>query len=148
MDLYICWANVGRSQVAEWFAKNLWKDVISCASVEARKEKYFNKPEKEITEILYEKFWIDISEQRVYYPEDILEYLDNIENIYFLFDPKKVEKVDLDVLINWKTFWEYLDSIWRKYFIYEVEDPDKKDKNTIIWIVNKINIIIKEIYKK
>ncbi len=142
MNLFICWANVWRSQVAEWFAKNLWKDVISCASVEARKEKYSYKPEKIVTQIMKNKYNIDISNQDVYYPDDIIKYIDNVENIYFLFNPKDVKKVDSEVLINWKTLWEYFDSIWKKYFIYNIEDPDNKDLLKIKKIVDEINYLI------
>ena len=52
MIIFVCKANVWRSQVAEWIAKYFWLDAISCAWVEARKEKYFSKPDKEITDIL------------------------------------------------------------------------------------------------
>jgi hypothetical protein len=52
--------------------------VISCASVEARKKKYNYKPEKEITHILKNIYNIDISNQKIFYPEDILKYLDKI----------------------------------------------------------------------
>ena len=146
MDLFICRANVWRSQCAEWFAKKFKKDVISCASVEARKEKYFYKPEKVITDIILNKYNIDISKQEIYYPLDILKDIDNLENIYFLFDPKKAKKSDKEVLIKWKTLWEYFDSIWKEYSIYEIEDPDAKDNSTIVKIVDDINLVINKIY--
>jgi len=147
MDLFVCWANVWRSQLAEGFAKKLWKNVISCASVEARKEKYKNKPDEVVTEIIRKEYNIDISNQVVFYPNDILKYLNKINNIYFLFNPKDVNKVDNEVLINWKTLWEYLDSIWKKYFIYDIEDPDNKDLSKIRNIVKKIyQLINRNIY--
>ena len=142
MDLYICWANVWRSQVAEWFAKNLWKNVISCAWVEARKEKYNFKPEKTVTDIMLNDYNIDISEQEVFYPNDILKYLDKIENIYFLFDPKKAKKSDNEVLVNSITIWDYFDNAWIKYEIHEIEDPDEKDLDTIKNIVSEIKEFI------
>jgi len=146
MDLFVCWANVWRSQVAEWFAKKLWKNVLSCAWVEARKEKYFNKPEKVVTSILLEDYNIDISNQEVFYPKDIKNNINDINNIYFLFDPKKSQEPDKDNLINWLTFWDYLDSIWRNYIIYEIEDPDAKDINTIKSIVDDLYNLINKIY--
>ena len=147
MDLFVCWANVWRSQVAEWFAKNIGKDVLSCASVEARKEKYNYKPEKVVTNIMRDKYNINIENQVVYYPNDIKKYLSKIENIYFLFDPNKVDSIDKDVLIDWRNFWEYLDYIWKKYFIYEIEDPDKKDLWVIESIVDELNVLVnKKIY--
>ena len=148
MDLFVCRANVWRSQVAEWFAKKLWKDVISCASVEARKCMYFNKPEKVITNIVLNKYNIDISNQEVFYPNDIIKYLDKLKNIYFLFDPKKAKESDVETLIDWVTLWDYLDSLWKEYNIFEIEDPDEKDEKTIERIVNQIDLLIKDIYKK
>ncbi len=142
MDLFVCWANVWRSQVAEWFAKNLWKDVISCASVEARKEKYNYKPEKTVTEIMDNEYNIDISNQVVYYPSDIKRYLNELDNIYFLFNLENVKKIDTDVLIYWKTLWKYLDQIGKKYFIFDIEDPDNKDLSKIKEIVKEINYLI------
>jgi hypothetical protein len=88
---------------------------------------------------------IDISNQVISYPKDILDYLDNVWNIYLLFDPKEVDKkVNKELLIDNLLFWEYLDKIWKKYFIYKIEDPDTKDKDTIKAIVEDIyNLIIK-----
>lgn len=147
MDLFVCRANVWRSQVAEWFAKKLWKNVISCASVEARKDKYFNKPEKVITSIVKEKYNIDISNQEVFYPNDIFNNIDDIKNIYILFDPEKSKKSDKDTLINWEPLRKYLNSIWKEYKVYEIEDPDAKDEKTIEVIVNKLYNLVNNIYK-
>jgi hypothetical protein len=49
-------------------------------------------------------------------------------------------------LIKWKTLWEYFDSIWKKYSIYEIEDPDAKDDDTIVKIVDNINLVVNKIY--
>ncbi len=147
-DLFVCWANVQRSQIAEAFVKKLWKNVISCASVENKREKYKNKPEKIVTNLMQENFWIDISYQKVSYPIDIIDELNNLENIYFLFDPKKAKKVDDELLINWKTFWNYLDFIWKKYSIYEIKDLDE-DINTsdsMLEIIYDIDKLIKKLY--
>ena len=147
MDLFICWANVWRSQVAEAFAKKLWKNIISCASVEARKEKYNNKPEKIVTKIMLEDYNIDIKNQVIFYPKDIEKFLNKIQNIYFLFDPKKAKNSDKETLINWKTIWDFFNSIWKKYYIYEIEDPDGKDIKNIKKIINDIDILVNKIYK-
>lgn len=147
MDLFVCWANVGRSQVAEWFARKFWKKIISCASVEARKEMYSFKPEKVITEILFKKYNIDISKQEVFYPSDIINNIEKVDNIYFLFDPKKAKKSDEETLINWKTLWEYLDSVWKNYNIYEIEDPDEKDEKVVEDIVYQLYDLVNKIYK-
>ena len=148
MDLFVCWANVWRSQVAEWFVKNIWIKVISCASVEARKEKYDFIPGKVITKIMVEKYNIDISTQHILYPNDIINHIDQINNIYFLFDPKKAKKSDDEVLIENKTLWNYFDNIWKKYNIIEIEDPDWKDESKKYEIVSNIEKVIYKIYKK
>ena len=148
MDLFICWANVGRSQTAEWFAKRKWKKVISCASVEARKEKYNFHPEKDVTEIMLENYNIKISNQDIFYPSDILKYFDKIENIYFLFNPKDVKKeVDKELLINNIPIWDYLKKIWKKYKIHSIKDPDWESRESIEKIVEEIRILVNGIYK-
>lgn len=148
MDLFICWANVQRSQIAEAFARELGKEVISCASVEDKREKYLNKPEKTVTELMQENFWIDISHQKVFYPNDILDRLDEIENIYFLYDPKEARIPDEKLLVNSKPFWDYLNSIWKKYEIYKIKDPDEdiNTKDSMLEIVYDIDKLIKELY--
>jgi len=149
MDLFVCWANAQRSQVAEAFARKIWKEVISCASVEDKKEKYFHKPEKIITRLVKENFNIDISNQKILYPKDILWEIDNINKIYFLYNPKVTKKPDEKLLVNLKTFWDYLDSIWKKYEIHEIKEPDE-DINTsdsMLEIVYDIDKLVKELYK-
>ena len=148
-DLFVCWANAQRSQVAEAFSKNIWKDAISCASVEDKKEKYFHKPEKIITRLVKENFDIDISNQKILYPNDILSEIENIDKIYFLYNPKDARKPDKELLIEWKTFWDYLDFIWKKYEIHEIKEPDE-DINTeesMLEIVYDIDILVKRLYK-
>jgi len=149
MDLFICWANAQRSQVAEAFAKKIGKNIISCASVEDKKEKYKNKPEKIVTDLMKQNFWINISEQKICYPSDIIDKLDEVENIYFLYEPKDVKKVDEKLLINWKPFWEYLNFIWKKYKIYKIKDPDEdiNTKNSMLEIIYDIEKLINKIYK-
>ena len=148
MDLFVCWANAQRSQVAEAFSKKLWKKVISCASIEDKKEKYFHKPEKIITRLVKDNFDINISNQKILYPNDILEEIKNIDNIYFLYNPKEARIPDNKLLINWMTFRNYLESIWKKYEIYEIKEPDE-DINTfdsMLEIVYDIDRLVKRIY--
>ena len=147
MDLFICWANVWRSQTAEWFAKNLWKDVISCASVEARKEKYNYHPEKDVTDIMLKSYNIDISNQDIFYPRNLIHLLDKIENIYFLFNPKDVKKeIDKEVLVDNIAIWKYFDKIWKNYEIYPIKDPDWENRKSIEKIVNEIKVVVNQIY--
>ena len=149
MDLFVCWANAQRSQVAEAFSKKLWKNTISCASVESKKEKYSSKPEKNITELMNTNFDIDISNQQISYPSDIIKYIDQINNIYFLFDPKEANIPDEELLIEWKAFWDYLNSIWKKYEIHKIKDPDEyiNTKDSMLEIIYNIDELVKKLYK-
>lgn len=121
---------------------------MSCASVEAKKEKYLWKPEKIVTWLLKEIFWINMENQKIYYPHEILEKFDEVENIYFLFDPKKSKEPSAELLVNWLPLWKYFDSIWRKYKIYEIKDPDenKNTKKSMLEIIYDIEKMIKKIY--
>ena len=149
MDLFICWANAQRSQVAEAFANKIWKEAISCASVVDKKEKYFNHPEKIITRLVKENFNLDISNQEILYPNDILGEINNIDKIYFLYNPKEARFPDEKLLVNWKPFWDYLNYIWKKYEIHEIKEPDE-DINTeesMLEIVYDIDKLVKKLYK-
>jgi len=150
MDLFVCWANVQRSQMAQAFAKKMWIDAISCASIEDKREKYLNKPEKTVTKLMKENFDLDISNQEVSYPNEILDKLDQIENIYFLYDPKEARIPDEKLLVDWKSFWKYLDFVWKKYEIHKIKDPDE-DVNTadsMLEIVYDIEKLINKLYWK
>jgi len=148
MILFVCWANVWRSQVAEWIARYFWINAISCASVEARKEKYNWKPEKEITKLLCKKYDIDISNQEILYSNDIKKDLLEIDEIIFLFDPKEVDKIDEEVLIDNMPLWTFLDMIGKKYKIFKVKDPDWEFVESIDKIIDKIYFFIKNNYVK
>ena len=149
MNLFVCWANVQRSQIAEAFAKKIWKKSISCASIEDKREKYLNKPENTVTGFMNDKFWIDISNQEVLYPNEILDKLNQIDNIYFLYDPKEARKPDEKLLVNWKSLWDYLDYIWKKYEIHKIKDPDEdiNTKDSMLNIIYDIDELVKKLYK-
>jgi len=64
--LFLCAANVWRSQMAEWYYNffsddNSW---ISAALIEDRRLKYWHRPATEIVEVMSDD-WVDISWQRV-----------------------------------------------------------------------------------
>jgi len=143
MIVFVCSANVWRSQVAEWFAKKFWLDAISCAGVEAKKEKYGYKPDKVITDILLKNYDIDISNQEIFYPEDIKDKLLNAEKIMFLFDPDKVKKVDNKVLVDGMTLWEFLKKNWKKYKKNSIPDPYEKWNFEKKVVIDKIYNLIK-----
>jgi len=142
--LFVCAANVWRSQVAEWVAKYFWINAISCASVEARKDKYNWKPDEEITQLLLKKYWIDISDQKILYPSDIKSEILAIERVVFMFDPKNIDQIDEEVLIDNMPLWTFLDMIGKKYEIKEVVDPYNLSKSTKEKIIENIYKIIEE----
>lgn len=152
MFLFICKANVGRSQIAEWFMKNFWINAISCASFEARKNDYKNSPDIEISEILKNEFWINIFKQQIFYPEDVLSKISSVKKIVFFFNPKKeLINPDKDILINWITFWDFLDKNKINYEIVEVRDPFErglKEKKRVIGEIYKIVRKLKDEYGK
>jgi len=152
MFLFICKANVGRSQIAEWFMKNLWINAISCASFEARKNDYKNSPDFEISEILKKEFWINIFSQNISYPDDIIDKINSVKKIVFFFDPKKkLKNPDKSVLINWITFWDFLDKNKINYEIHEVKDPFEKgvkEKKRVIIEICKMVRELKDEYGK
>ena len=83
------------------------------------------------------------------YPNDILSEIENIDKIYFLYNPKDARKPDKELLIEWKTFWDYLDFIWKEYEIHEIKEPDE-DINTeesMLEIVYDIDFLVKKLYK-
>ncbi len=148
MLIFVCKANVWRSQIAEWIAKYFWIKSTSCAWVEARKEKYFNKPDKQIIEILKKEYNIDISNQNIKYPEDIKELFIPENKIIFFFNPKNISQVDKEVLIENKPLWKYLREKWIKYEIYKIEDPADKSKKFKEEVIKKIYNFIKDNYEE
>jgi len=148
MILFVCKANVWRSQIAEWIAKNLGLKAISCAAVEARKEKYNYKPDKQITQILKNKYNIDISNQKIKYPNDIKKLLNEINEAVFLFEPKDIKQIDKEVLIEGYSLWSYLEKKWKKITIYPIDDPADKNRNFKEKVIDQIYFFIKNKYEK
>lgn len=148
MILFVCKANVWRSQIAEWIAKFLWIKAISCAAVEARKEKYNWKPDKEIVEILRHKYNIHIHNQKIKYPNDIKKEINQIDKAIFLFNPQNIKQIDKEVLIENIPLWDYLKRKWKKIIIKHINDPANKDKNFKEKIIDEIYHFIKNNYGK
>lgn len=146
--LFVCKANVQRSQVAEWLYNSYSKvsKSISCAWVEARKEKYNWKPEKIITSILLED-WIDLSKQNINYITDFnLNELNKLKRVIFLFNPINEKIIDKECLINWESVYEYFrNKLYIEIIIHEIQDPYKLSFDKTVQIYKQLNDFIKKL---
>ncbi len=86
--LFICSANVGRSQIAEGFYNYYsgGKKSISAAAIEDKREKYNNRPHPDIIKVMREK-GIDISNQKIKLVNH--QIIKNAKRIIVLCDIKK-----------------------------------------------------------
>ena len=90
--LFICKANVWRSQIAEWLYNHIrWERIpLSIAGCEARKDRYVWKPAGSIQDFMMTYAWINISKQKIQYLTDLSEdQISDIEEVIFLYDPTK-----------------------------------------------------------
>ncbi len=124
--LFICKANVWRSQMAEWLYNNLygtWK-ALSLAGCEARKGTYEWKPARSIQDFMLNYAWIDISNQKVHYISDLSESdISEIEEIIFLYDPTKETSCDPECLKNGFPPYDYFRNRDICTRIFPVPDP-------------------------
>lgn len=150
--LFICKANVQRSQIAEWLYNHYSKTSksISCAWVEARKNKYAWKSEKKISNILL-KDWIDIREQTINYMSDFSRNkLNKIKRVIFLFQPENEKIIDTECLINWISVYDYfLQKTNIEIIIHKIKDPYNATTQEMVNIYKNIDFLLKnEILKK
>lgn len=118
--LFLCKANVWRSQMAEWYINFLTgqKVAISAALVEdhTKSPLYNGKPALHIQEIMLED-WIDISDQHIKLFStlwnDVLEGLTNI----VLLDKEMIEENQ----IPWDNFWDNF--VHKNIDIIDIPDP-------------------------
>lgn len=70
--LFVCSANVGRSQMAQGFYNSLTSssDASSAAGIEKLREKYGNKPHHLVTELMSRE-GVDISSHKITYLEEV-----------------------------------------------------------------------------
>lgn len=144
--LFVCKANVGRSQIAEWLYNNQNYNTsiaISIAWSEARKEKYNGQPAEEIVSFLKNYRWIDISHQSIKYVTDINQWvLAHISKIIFLYDPVENKECDDACKIAKDTPYEYFKNRWFCIQINPVPDPYETWKRWYQGITNRIQEII------
>lgn len=146
--LFICKANVWRSQIAEGLYNHLhwtWK-ALSLAGCEARKEKYHWKPSESIIDFMKEYSWIDISNQRIRYLSDVSELiLSNIEEVIFLYDPTEYAWCDLECMKDGYSPYEYFLSQNTSIQKYAIPDPFEVGYDWYRMIYDEIYSSIKNI---
>jgi len=119
--LFICSANVWRSQMAEWYYNYFTNsnNAASAALIEARRKKYDNKPADSIVNIMRED-WIDISSQKVKLLTK--EICDDSDIIILLLTPNWEQ--DSGFTINWEKPTKFiLKNYSNKIQIRAVKDP-------------------------
>jgi protein-tyrosine-phosphatase len=126
--LFICQANIGRSQMAEAFYNfhTGTRDAIS-AGAEDFREKYFHRPTAEIINAMIEK-GIDIAQQRI----DFL-------------DEKMIQDVDRVVVLCSKNFCPDFLLNSEKVLFREVQDPHEQSEASIRQIRDQIEKIVLEL---
>lgn len=128
--LFVCQANVGRSQMAEAFYNfHTQTNNATSAGIEDFREKYNHKPTREIIEAMLEK-GIDISHQR----------------INFLI-PGMLTKTDKVVVLCSKDLCPEFLLENEKVIFREIEDPYQQDEKTIQRIRDQIEALVLELVK-
>ncbi len=123
--LFICRANVWRSQIAEWLYRKYSDDrVMSIAGAEAKKEKYHGRPLPAIIDFLHKNWDTDISSQNISYLSDIpLHILRSIRSIYFLYDPRIETDCDIACQLEGMSPYDYFQKQGIDIIITPIEDP-------------------------
>lgn len=148
--IFICKANVWRSQIAEWIYNNLYGsgESISIAWSEARKEKYLWAPDTSVSKILKEYKWVDISTQKIKYLKDItVQHLSSCNLIVFLFDPEDITTCDDWCKLNWSTPYQYLKKWDIPILICPITDPFEVEQDAYKKIIDDIEKLIRVLPK-
>lgn len=146
--IFICKANVWRSQIAEWIFNHIFGPwaAISIAWLEARKEKYIWAPDTWISDVLKEYKWVDISTQKIKYLKDMsIQELHCFNIVVFLFDPVRELWCEEECRLGWATPYEYLRTLSIPIFINPVIDPFDLWKEGYKGIIDDIEKLIKEL---
>lgn len=124
--IFICKANVWRSQIAEWIFNSLywaWSS-LSIAWLEARKGKYHGSPDTGIIQVLKDYKNIDISLQKIKYLSDLpYEQWISLNLVVFLFDPTIESICDDDCKSDGLTPYEYFKNMNMPMIIHPILDP-------------------------
>lgn len=127
--LFVCQANIGRSQMAEAFYNQMTNsNSATSAACEDFREKYGGKITKEIVETMSE-VGLDLSQNKMK-----------------LLTPKMIENSDkVIVLCDKKYCPEFLFEAGDKVVIKTIEDPHAKDSQTVSKIRDQIKKIVKDL---
>lgn len=161
--LFLCSANVGRSQIAQWYYNHLskWCFSQSAALVEDRinlraisKDKnieeinnriisYWWKPDKSIIQIMKDD-WIDISNQRIKLLNSLsYDEISSFDKIIILFNPVSIEANSYEFDIDWINPYQYLiNNFKNKIGIFEIKDPFWQNISDLIDIRNEIKKLV------
>lgn len=143
--IFICKANVGRSQIAEWIYNSIywsWSS-ISFAGSEARKEKYLWFPDTWVSKILKEYKWVDISSQKIQYLSDInINQIQDFDVIVFLYDPKNEAICDDKCKLYGKTPYEYIKTLDMPIVINPIKDPFEVGSDKYKMVIDEIENFI------
>ncbi|MBC7503530.1 hypothetical protein H7169_01015 [Candidatus Gracilibacteria bacterium] len=148
LPIFICKANVGRSQIAEGIFNHIYGlgVAISIAGLEARKEKYIGAPDIGISDVLKEYKGVDISTQKIKYLKDMsIQELHCFNIVVFLFDPVKEGGCDEECRLGGATPYEYFKTLSIPIFINPVIDPFDLGKEGYKGIIDDIEKLIKEL---
>lgn len=142
--LFICRANVGRSQIAEGFYRKYHDDnVISIAGAEAKKEKYHGRPLSAIVDFLHDHYTLDISSQKISYLWDIPLYtLRSIRSVYFLYDPVIEMDCDAACMREGMSPYYYFQKQSIDITIVPVDDPFDEWPSWYQSIIEKISVLV------
>ena len=143
--LFLCAANVWRSQMAEWFYNHFTKsnNAISAAMLLDRKAKFFNMPSDDVIQLMREE-GIDISKQTIkVVTKEMCESVDKI--ISFASN----REFSPEVFIEWVPAYEYITKYHKDKFSERLlDDPHFLTFRQVKWIRNSIKKIVLEIIGK
>ncbi len=127
--LFICQANIGRSQMAEAFYNQMTNsNGATSAACEDLREKYSGKITKEIIETMNE-VGLDLSQKQM--KPVTIEMVENADKIIVLCDKKYCP--------------DFLLKAGEKVMIKTIEDPHDKDPQTVSTIRDQIKVIVKDL---
>ncbi len=138
--LFICSANVWRSQIAQWYYNHFTNsnNAVSAALIEDRRKKYDYKPADSIVDIMRED-WVDISFQRVKLLTK--EICDNSDRIILLLTPNSEQNSEFT--INWENPTQFLMKNYAdKIQIRNVQDPFWATNDTLKIMRDEIKWIV------
>lgn len=127
--LFVCQANIGRSQIAEAFFNHMTdSNLATSAACEDFREKYHGKITSEIIETM-DEVGIDLRDKQMK-----------------LLTSEMVRKADkVVVLCDQKYCPDFLLNAGEKLMIKTLEDPHSKDAQTIAQIRDQIKSIVKDL---